>query len=51
MGLKIFVYRLNDGLPGGSEKEIVCNFENFITAVYADKIPDLNSPDMETYCY
>ena len=50
MGLKIFVYRLNDGLPGGSEKEVVCNFNDFLTAIYADKIPNLNSQEISNYC-
>ncbi len=50
LGLKVFVYRINDNLPGGSEKEVICNFNNFIDAIYADNLPDFNSKKVEFYC-
>ena len=50
MGLRVFVYRLNDGLPGGSEKEVICNFNNYLDAIYADDLPNFYSSSEKKYC-
>ena len=53
MGLRVFVYRLNDGLPGGSEKEVICNFNNYLDAIYADDLPNfysIYSSSEKKYC-
>ena len=43
LGIKIYVYRLNDGYAGGTEKELLCNFGDYLDAVYADNIPELTN--------
>ena len=50
IGFKVFVYRLNDGLPGDSEKEVLCNFNIFLDAIYADDLPNFNSNIKKKYC-
>lgn len=49
-GLKIFVYRLNDGLPGGTEKEVLCNFSDYLNAVYADKLTNFDLESSKLFC-
>jgi phosphoglycerol transferase len=50
LGLKVFVYRLNDGYPGGTEKELICNFNEYLDAVYADYFPKFGTDKSINYC-